>query len=125
MALHKLHGFVNPTDLVSKHFAQAAVTKQLNMLDMWVESGRAASAPTLSTLLSDGCVSRCPCDLSGRKLDAWRLDEEEAVRVHHQPRCELFTPLRVAGAPPSMSLTPACVTEGRFVDTGEAFSLVD
>ena len=45
--------------------------------------------------------------------------------MHHQPRVELFTPLRVAGAPPSKSLTPARVTEGRFVDTGEAFRRVD
>ena len=64
-------------------------------------------------------------DLSGQKLDVWRLDKEEAVRFHHKPRCELFTPLRVAGAPPSKSLTPARVTEGRFVGTGEAFRRVD
>ena len=55
----------------------------------------------------------------------WRLDKEEAVRGHHKPRCELFTPLRVAGAPPSRSLTLARVTEGRFVDTGETFRRVD
>ena len=34
MALHKVHGLVNPADLVIKHLAQAAVTKHVNMLDM-------------------------------------------------------------------------------------------
>ena len=125
MALHKVQGLVNPGDLVTKRLAQAAVTKQFSSLDMWVESGRAATAPTLNLLLQEDGEPRCPWDLSGGKLDVWRLNGEEAVRVHHKPRCKLFTPLRVAGAPPSRSLTPARVTEGRFVDTGEAIRRVD
>ena len=60
MALHKVHGLVNPADFMIKHLAQAAVTKHLNMLDMWVESGRAASAPTLSMLLPDDGAPQCP-----------------------------------------------------------------
>ena len=39
MALHKVHELVNPADLVTKHRAQAAVTKHANLLDMWVECG--------------------------------------------------------------------------------------
>ena len=118
-------GWSNPADLVTKHLAQAAVTKHFNSLDMWVESGRAATAPTLSLLLQEDGEPRCPWELSGGKLDVWRLNDEEAVRVHHKPRCELPTPLRMAGAPPSRSLTPACVTGGRFIDTGEAFRRID
>ena len=48
VALHKVHGLVNTTDLVTKHLGQAAVAKHFDSLDMWVESGRAATAPTLS-----------------------------------------------------------------------------
>ena len=64
-------------------------------------------------------------DGRGRKLDEWCLNKEEATRVHHKPRRELFTPLRVAGAPPAKRLTPARITEGRFVGTGECFRHVD
>ena len=51
MALHTVHGLVNPADLVTKHLAQAAVRNHFNIFDMCVESGRAATAPTLSILL--------------------------------------------------------------------------
>ena len=125
MALHKVHELVNTAYLVTKQFAQAAMTRHFNSLDMWVESGRATTAPTLSLLLDEDGEPRCLRDLSGGKLDAWRLTDNEAVRVHHKPRCQLFTPLRVAGAPPVRSLTPARVTEGRFTDTSETFRHVD
>ena len=62
---------------------------------------------------------------SSRRGDAWIIDAEEAMRVHLRPRCELFTQLRVAGAPPDKGLTPARITEGRFVDTGEQFTRFD
>ena len=45
--------------------------------------------------------------------------------MHHKPRCELFTSLCVAGSPPAKGFTPAGITEGRFVDTGEQFRRVD
>ena len=69
MGLHKVHGFVNPADLVTKHLAQVAVTKHFESLDMWVESGRAATAPTLSAL-QPGCNQpRCATHLSDRCVD--------------------------------------------------------
>ena len=37
MALHKVHGFVNLADLVTKHLAQAAATKHGSAFDMWVK----------------------------------------------------------------------------------------
>ena len=79
MALHKVQGLVNPGDLVTKRLAQAAVTKQFSSLDMWVESGRAATAPTLNLLLQEDGEPRCPWDLSGGKLDVWRFDERPCV----------------------------------------------
>ena len=145
MALHKVHGLINTADLVTKYLAQAAVTKHLDSLDMWVESGRAATAPTLS-MLHHEAAHACPrpatvnhyhettvdgrhhnhkttvdgrhhnheTTVDGRdrcpvQADEWRL---EATRAHHKPRRELFTPLRVAGAPPAKCLTPARLTEG-------------
>ena len=45
--------------------------------------------------------------------------------MHHKPRCELFTPLRVAAAPPAKSFTLARITESPFVDTGEEFRRID
>ena len=32
----------------------------------------------------------------GGRVCVWHFKNEEAVRVHHKPRCELFTPLRVS-----------------------------
>ena len=93
MALHEVHDLVNPTDLVTKHLGQEAVTQHLESLDMWVESGRAQSAPVLN-LLGDDSEPRCDVHFS-------------AVRVHHKPGRELFTPRRVAGAPPAKGLTRA------------------
>ena len=97
----------------------------MKMLDMWVESGRAATAPTLSALrLADG-QPRCAAHFSGSGGDAWILDGDEAVRVHRKARRELFTPLRVAGAPSAKGVTNARIMEGRYVDTGETFRRVD
>ena len=53
------------------------------------------------------------------------VDGEEAVRMHHDARRELFTPLRAAGAPPVKGFTSARITEERFLDTGETFRRVD
>ena len=66
-----------------------------------------------------------PRIFSGMGSDAWILDGEEAVRVHHKARRELFTPLRVASAPPAKGFTPTRITEGRYFDTGEKFRRAD
>ena len=49
----------------------------------------------------------------------------EMVRMHQVPRTELFTLLRVPGAPRAAQLTPARITRGRFIDSGEEFQIVD
>ena len=46
------------------------------------------------------------------------------TRADAWPRRELFTPLRVAGAPPAKSVILTRITEGRVVDIGEAFRRV-
>ena len=94
------------------------------MLDMWVESGRAAIAATLSLLQPGDNQLRCATHFSGMGVDARIFDGEEGVRVHHKARHEFFTPLRVAGAPPAKELTPARITEGRYLDAGVKFRRV-
>ena len=116
---------MNPADLVTKHVAQAAVTKHFTSLDMWVEWGRAASAPKLSMMLQDIGEPRYAMHFSGLTSDAWIVDGEEAMRVHHKARRELFTPLHVAGAPPSKGFTPMRIIKGNFIDKGEMFKRAD
>ena len=49
----------------------------------------------------------------------------EVVRIHDRPRRGLFTPMRVDGSPPARALAGTRRTEGRFLDTGEQFTIVD
>ena len=66
--------------------------------------------------------------LQGRRgKDAWADEaaEDEVVRIHRQPRRELFTPLRVSGAPTVTALATLRVTTGRFAISGRAFRIVD
>ena len=59
------------------------------------------------------------------EADAWKLEGECCVRSHNKPRRQLFTPLRVKGAPPARSLFSIRVTEGVFCGSGERFKKVD
>ena len=115
MTLHKVHGLANPADLVTKHLNQHMARKHLELLDMWTEGGRAETAPTLSTLASSSLE------------DEWGLDPAwpGVVRVHRRPRRELFTPMKVPGAPAAASINPVRVTRGRYLDSGEEFCKVD
>ena len=58
--------------------------------------------------------------------DEWNdtEDPEKATRVHRKWRYELFTPIRVKGAPPGRALTPVRITVGQYED-GEHFRRVD
>jgi hypothetical protein len=58
--------------------------------------------------------------------DEWNdvEDPEKATRVHRKWRRELFTPIRVQGAPPGRALTPVRITVGKYED-GEHFRRVD
>ena len=51
----------------------------------------------------------------------WKWNKDGSVTMNHfKCRYELFTPLRVSGAPPAKALTAIRVTEGEFVD-GQRF----
>lgn len=91
MALHKVRGLVNPADLVTKHLAQAAVTKHFGAFDMWVELGRAESAPVLSSLRT-AAVRDTPWSPSGSMGDTWAVEAEEALREHRKQMRKLFAP---------------------------------
>ena len=49
----------------------------------------------------------------------------EVVRIHDRPRRGLFTVMRVDGSPPARALAGTRRTEGRFLDDGERFTIVD
>ena len=115
LTLHKVHGLSNPADLVTKHLAQHLARKHLDVLEMRIEGGRAASAPTLSSVASVVLE------------DTWRTcsDWPAVVRAHHRPRKELFTPMKVHGAPAAAQIAQLRITRGRFLDNGEEFQVVD
>ena len=100
MSLHKVHGLENPADLVTKHLNQHLAAKHLAILDMWTEGGRAESAPKLDSLACSGAQQE------SSPRDEWLVASSvkcqaaaEIVRIHQMPRSELFTRLKVPGAP--------------------------
>ena len=115
--LSKVPGPENPADLLTKHLAAADVLRHLETLCCTLHSSRADIAPSLQA------VSTVDADDNGQ--DHWESNEEQATRHHVRPRRCLFTPTRVAAAPPAKSLTGTRVTVGRFVDTGELFRVAD
>ena len=84
----------------------------------------AIPAEELQQLLDTNLERRASGDHSEGD-DAWAEDGRHCVRVHRAPRRELFTPLRVSGAPPARSLFPVRVTVGRFEGSGRAFRITD
>ena len=115
LTLHKVHGLSNPADLVTKHLSQHLARRHLEILDMRTEGGRAANAPTLSS------VARAPPE------DDWSTDPDwpAVVRAHRKPRKEFFTPTKIQGAPAAASIAQVRVTRGKFLDNGEEFCVVD
>ncbi len=63
-------------------------------------------------------------DVGVTQLDAWRQEGVFVVREHRRFRHELFTPLRVSGAPSAKALTPTRITEGVYAN-GQSFRRVD
>ena len=126
MTLHKVHGLANPADLVTKHLNQQAASKHLELLDMWTEGGRAEAAPKLNSceVHSEHGAADLPSEAS---IDGWLVSSGHSCisRAHRKPRTALFTPMKVPGAPPAAELTPARVTKGRFLDSGEEFCYID
>ena len=131
MAIAKVPGLDNPADLVTKYLNSDAAQRRLDKLHVTRSCDRAETAPVLAAM---GVAADAPEAAvvdkklqGGRGKDAWADEaaEGEMVRIHRQPRRELFTPLRVSGAPPAKTLTTLRVTSGRFAISGQAFRIVD
>jgi hypothetical protein len=111
LQVSKVPGVDNPADLFTKHLDEETMKKHLARLGFQIKTDRAASAPTLNSVREgDEHTKNEPY------ADEWRIEGETAVRQHLKPRYELFTPLRVRGAPPAKALTPMRVSEGTLED---------
>ncbi len=121
--VQKVWGKENPADLLTKHLPAGEVQKHLEALCIITSDDRAKSAPKLA--IATQRQHNDHHDDDNNDNDYWQKAEGEVMRFHKKPRRTLFTPLRVTEAPPARSLTPARVTEGRFVDTGKEFRVTD
>ena len=101
---------------MTRHVAAELIQRLTEALGVWIGSGRAKTAPQLSSIAGDP---------EGGRGDTWEEAERIAVRVHRQPRRALFTLLRVRGAPPGKALTPERITRGTYLDSGEEFEITD
>ena len=107
---------------MTKHVTAKEIQKHCEDLCVELCENRAESAPKL--LAARHAPQPSPGPQDGHH-DEWREDADEATRVHWRPRRNLFTPMRVAAAPPSRALTNTRITKGKFADNGEAFAVTD
>ena len=115
LGVKKVHGKVNPADLLTKHLNVVDMTKHVEFLGFETSASRSEFAPKLHGN-----------EYSDEDGGNWEYTNGgEAVMHHLKPRKQLFTPLRVRGAPPLRSLTASRVTIGRYCDNGEEFRRVD
>ena len=128
----KIPGDDNPSDILTKNVPAELLHKHMYNMHMAVHGDRAKSAPTLAYVGGD--PQGGPGDHwaeHGRDPEtqsAWTASPHEGhvvMRHHKQPRRELFTPMRVQGAPPARALTSARITRGIFLDTGQEFYRAD
>ena len=113
----KILGNVNPADLLTKNVSAELLRRHTEALGVWINGSRARTAPQLSS-----AANMRP---AAAEKDTWEPQDSEVVRVHRRPRRNLFTPLRVCGAPPAKALTGHRVTTGTFCKTGERFKRTD
>jgi len=135
LAVQKIPGVSNPADLLTKHLDFETMKAHLDRLGFQLRLDRAASAPALHWIhrgdyLEEGEGVQPKDRLKDQSKDdwqedAWEVTEEQATRWHNRARFELFTPLRVRGAPPARCLTNARITEGVYVASGKTFKVVD
>ena len=116
---------------MTKHVSAAEIFKHCEYLGFDVSNTRAATAPTLGSLqyekITDAKndVVKVIIEEDNNGVDEWKHRGRESVRVHDKPRRTLFTPRRVAGAPPRVALTSARITRGIDVETLEEFEIID
>ena len=114
LGLSKVPGKENPADLLTKHLSAEEIFRHSEALGYSVLSSRADAAPQLQSVTAP---SESP--------DEWVVKGNMVVREHVSPRLTLFTPRRVAGAPPARALTGLRITVGTYVDDNEPFNIVD
>ena len=112
----KVPGQQNPADILTKNVPNDLIKKHCEALGVLISRGRARIAPQLSSVEGDH---------QGGTSDAWERSPTQVIRTHRKPRFELFTPLRVSGAPPGKALTPQRTTRGVYVATGQDFIHTD
>ena len=127
--LFKVPGLENPADLMTKNLGPNDAEKHIKALFMERHVGRATAMPTLSNLYehyqnfkSDDQHQK---DEDGGTDELWQEQGSVVTRSHQAPRRCLFTPRRVAGAPPCAALTPLRETTGVFIDDGTSFTVID
>ena len=115
--VQKVNGKENPADLLTKHLPAPEVRVHMESLGFATSTSRATLAPRLNGLHGE--------DIDYAGEDEWRLQEHYVIREHRRPRTALFTPIRVAGAPPAKALTATRITRGVYLDNGESFVRTD
>ena len=85
------------------------------MLHITRSGGRAQSVPTLAGLAGP----------RGKVTDEWAQgpNKQEMTTVHGFRRRELFTQIRVQGAPPASALARSRVTSAQFKGNGRRFTI--
>jgi hypothetical protein len=129
IVVQKVAGTENPADLMTKHLSFEVMAKHVEKLYFNLNKDRAKTAPKLA-LVSDVDPAAAVLTVSKPGIDmAWGEQKSQPtntiVRQHVKPRKALFTPLRVAGAPPARSLASMRLTKGTFLSSGQAFQVVD
>ena len=114
----KVDGKWNPADLFTKYLPAANIEQHMESLGFETSTTRADIAPRLT-----GSARSFLQQLHEERSDedGWLHDGDKVSRKHSRPRSCLFTPIRVAGAPPARALTAMRVTEGKFLGSGLEF----
>ena len=124
LMVNKVAGPDNPADLMTKYLPAADMEKHLEFLAIDRRLNRAEAAPRLGLSqlqATDSWHEPTPHAEGSSSVH----EGVEVVRVHNRPRRGLFTPMRVEGSPPSKALASTRRTEGKFLDDGKRFTIVD
>ena len=107
------------TNLSSAHVRETAVLYQPGAVIQTPSPGVAHAECLKQFVCADPSHSEEP------ESDQWLEATTCCVRVHESSRNCLFTPPRVAGIQPRQALAAVRITEGRYIDDGEEFRIVD
>jgi len=120
--VQKVAGTENPADLMTKHLSFEIMAKHVEKLNFNLNKDRAKTAPKLEYVGGEYFLAVA----SAVSIGSWTpQSSEQMTRQHVKPRGTLFTPLRVAGAPPAKALTSMRLTRGTFIESGQPFQVID